>query len=153
MADPFASLKSILSGDGTLSALLTAGVFDDSDTGVDGITPTFAQNNSLINSTTGVLSPLAYIAWSTDIPQDLNSADGRAADRFVFVYLYDDNNAGYSTIETAALRVITLLNQVARVADTYSHKTRYVDGSQRLVANDMFDAALLYRRFVDSYGR
>lgn len=154
MADQFASLKSILSGDATLTALLTGGILDDSNTGADGVTPTYAQNNSLINATTGALSPFAFIAWSTRTPFDLNQADARAENRFCFVYLYNDAVNGYGTIETAANRVITLLNQVERTVDSvYTHVSRYVDGSPRLRDDELFDAALLYIRFVDTFGR
>jgi hypothetical protein len=154
MADQFASLKSILSGDATLVALLTGGILDDTNTGADGVTQTYAQNNSLVNSTTGLLAPFAFIAWSTRTPQALNHADARGEDRFLFVYLYNDATNGYGTIETAANRVITLLNQVERTVDSqYTHVTRYVDGSPRTRDDNLFDAATLYLRFVDTFGR
>lgn len=152
MADQYASLKAILNNDSTLTTALTGGVFDDADTGADGVTMSFAQDNNLVAS--GALKPFAFVSWSNRVPQLLNTAAARGVDRFVYVYLYDDRLNGYGTIESAAERVITLLTQKERsVNDAYSHVTRFVDGGPRFRADELFDAAGLYVRFVDTYGR
>lgn len=153
MADQFQSIQDILTADGTLTAILTGGIFDDEDTGSHGMTQSKASTLGALDSN-NLLKPIAVITWDTATPGEINRPEIRTENRFFFVYVYDAAHSGYTSIESARNRIKVLLNQVARTVDSqYTHVSRWVDDGARFRADELFDACGIYSRFIDTYGR
>ncbi len=102
----------ILSGDGTLAALLTGGFFEKSG-GQGRLGMTLGDFVKEANGVT--IKPTGVLIWGNEVvdPRLLDSMD-----QFVSFYLYEDS--GYSTIRTAARRTILLLNRTFVTSDDES---------------------------------
>lgn len=98
----------ILNADATLLATLTGGIFKVESIGIDGIDRTSAP----AAFTGGFLRPCALVRERSFVPDGVlrdNIAKQFTARQVVEVYLYSDGAAGYSAIDTAKARVISLL--------------------------------------------
>ncbi len=126
-----ADIISLLQTNSTLTSLLTGGMYAAGSLGVDGInhmtTPSAFTSD-------GELKPCILVRVRSVIPTYavLDMLEKRASvDTIVEIYLYDDINAGYSTIDTATSEVydtllgsfvgesfeLILLNILSRVRD------------------------------------
>lgn len=102
-------VAAILDADATLDAWLTGGVYVSATVGPLGIsrdtTPTAFDSN-------GYLKPAALVRQRNKVPTgDVLDFDAKieSARQVVEVWLYADTGAGYSTLDTAAARVRSLL--------------------------------------------
>lgn len=102
-------IATILDADATLDALLTGGIHQSSTAGPLGITreatPTAFDAN-------GYLKPSALVRQRNRVPTgDVLDFDDQLESmrQIVEVWLYADSGAGYTTLDTAAARIRTLL--------------------------------------------
>src|SRR5262245_35610722 len=97
MASQEAAIKSLLTSNGTWTALLTGGTYLWDDLGNQGATPENLQTAGAYHPTTGALRPTAVITFSTEQPHvDIPTI---AEERFFSVWLYDQ--IGFTNIRTA----------------------------------------------------
>lgn len=99
----------ILDADATLDALLTGGIHQSSTVGPLGITRETVASAFDAN---GYLKPCALVSQRNRVPTgDVLDFDAQLESmrQIVEVWLYADSSAGYSTLDTAALRIRTLL--------------------------------------------
>lgn len=102
-------IAAILDADGTLDALLTGGIYVSATVGPLGITRETVEDAFDAN---GYLLPCALVKQRDRVPTgDVLDFDAQIESmrQIVEVWLYADSSAGYSTLDTAALRVRTLL--------------------------------------------
>lgn len=99
----------LLTGNATLLATLTGGVFTTEGVGIDGITRDTAP---AAFAASGFLKPCALVHERSLVPDGV-ARDSLAltftARQIVEVYLYCDSADGYTPIDTAKARVIRLL--------------------------------------------
>lgn len=105
------SITTLLSGDATLTAILTGGVHNYSGLGRKGLER--IQTSQAFSPTTGIIKPVCIVLMLEERP------DGQAFDPGsgymstvtpVYTYLYDNGDAGYGAIAQAQARIYTLLN-------------------------------------------
>lgn len=98
-----------MTGDSTLMAILTGGVYKSESVGIEGITRETATGAF----SGGYLLPCALIHQRGAVP-DGQISDGitpRASyGQAVEIYLYQDSGAGYSAIDSAMLRLFVLFH-------------------------------------------
>lgn len=140
------AVKELLEADAMLSALLTGGVLDADDLPRDGGGVDYAPRDA-----TGVrIAPFAVLRWKQSTPFD--SQHVRAEKQTLEVYLYADS--GYSTIESAANRVKSILHQSQVNGDDRSLVTvLYVYQSSELVADELNQCPMQFQRYEVSYVR
>jgi hypothetical protein len=103
-----------LTGDATLMALLTGGVYDDSSLPNTGLTIQYLRNQNKL-SAEGLFLPFAVLRWGGE----------RASNRFTTrkvrldIYIYEQN--GMTTVDGAALRIETLLHRWNSPNGTYQN--------------------------------
>lgn len=105
-----ATVYNKLNADSTLLALLTGGVYHSETMKQTGINRT---NMPTAFDSNGFLKPMGVIVGRSVIPiQSIKtpSTGHRVVQQTVEVYLYGDADAGYSTLESAKNRVVTLLD-------------------------------------------
>jgi hypothetical protein len=110
-----------LSGDATLIALLTGGVYLSRSLPRRGITRD-DLDAAWMDSETGALLPLAVvkprgIVATSDIRDQTRQLT--STNQVIEIWMYADGDAGFATLESAANRIYTLL-QERRVAGQYS---------------------------------
>jgi hypothetical protein len=97
-----------LAGDATLLTTLTGGVFKREELGREGITRETASG--AFDATTGYLKPCALVSQRNIVPT-YDVADEmtplRSVSQVVELFLFDDT--GYTSIDTAMLRIFRLL--------------------------------------------
>jgi hypothetical protein len=111
------TIKALLAADGTLGATLTGGVYAYSaDTRRLGITRDMSP--SPFDPSTGFLRPCALVKARDQIPAGgLRDSDQQYASlrQVVEVWLYNDGDAGYTTLETARAQIYKDLEDVGLV--------------------------------------
>ncbi len=140
------SIRTTLENDATLAALLTGGVFDDSELPRDGGGVDYAPRDG-----TGVrIAPFAVIAWQQSTPFD--SVHVRAERQTLEVYLYQDN--AYNVIESAADRIKLLLHNFQVVSDDRALVTvQYAYQSGKRYAEELNQSPMMFQRYEVSYVR
>jgi hypothetical protein len=110
-----------LSGDATLIALLTGGVYLSRSLPRRGITRD-DLDAAWMDSETGALKPLAVVkprsvVATSDVKDQTRQLTSTA--QVIEIWMYADGDAGFATLESAANRIYTLL-QERRVTGTFS---------------------------------
>jgi len=102
MATMQATLKAVLTGDATLMALATGGVYDGDSVGRRGLT-----RETLATAGQVAIDPAIYINWVTDTPYGVRQEVLQARRVFAEIYFYQDT--GYATVRAMRQRVRELL--------------------------------------------
>ncbi|MBX3081722.1 MAG: hypothetical protein KF716_08800 [Anaerolineae bacterium] len=112
-----AAIKTLLVADATLAAALTGGIYSYQDTKKLGIN----QVTTPLAFTAGILKPCALIKDRGETPFG-GIADPNAqyvtTSQIIEIWLYDDGEAGYATLQMARDRIYALL-QHNRVAGSF----------------------------------
>lgn len=104
-----AEVAAILEADATLTALLTGGIYTSADVGPLGIT---RDTTPGAFDADGYLRPAALVKQRNRVPTaDVLDFDAKleSARQIVEVWLYADQGDGYTTLDTTAARVRSLL--------------------------------------------
>lgn len=133
------SLKTILTGSGGLTALLTGGVLDAQDLPRDG-----GGANDIPRQLSGLINPFAIIRFRE---ANRTSADVlNAALESVEVYVYEDT--GYNTIDAALALIFSLLNAVILYpTDRAIASLQWVHTSTEMIADEYGYAPMKMMRF------
>lgn len=102
-------IAAILDADGTLDALLTGGIYVSATVGPLGIT---RETTPSAFDSNDYLKPCALVKEAAIVPTgDVLDFDAQieSARQRVEIWLYADSSAGYSTLDTVALRIRALL--------------------------------------------
>lgn len=105
------TLKATLAADATLLALLTGGVYAQTELKRKGINRT---DHAAAFTAAGVLKPLVIIKGRTLIPFGSikkKSTQYRTLRQTVELWLHDDGDAGWSVLRNAKNRILALLDQ------------------------------------------
>lgn len=100
-------VKAVLAADATLMAILTGGVFASEDVGVEGI----SRETTPGAFSSGYLKPCALVKQRVEmVTPDVEEFDSLyiSTSQIVEIWLYEDR--GYSSIDSAKSRILTLLN-------------------------------------------
>lgn len=141
-----ATIRTLLENDTALAALLTGGVFDDSELPRDGGGVDYAPRDA-----TGVrITPFAVIAWQQSTPFD--SRHVRAERQTLEVYLYQDS--AFDTIESASDRIKSLLHNYETKSDDRALVTvQYAYQSGKQYAEELNQSPMIFQRYEVSYVR
>lgn len=137
-----AKLKSILTSDTTLMAVLTGGVYDASDLPSDGLTSSAipgAFNGSY-------LKPCALIRFGGESETEIKATTKR---RFVHIFFYDQR--GYTNIDAAIKRCQVLLDRKRHKAGTQVFYTSWVDNLSDSVAQELGNVPMARSRYYVDY--
>lgn len=122
-------LVNTLKADSTLTTILTGGIYIFEDSGRTGLNR--IQNLEAFNKKTGLLKPVGVVYEQNQAPTDManDTRIGFMSTVTPFlVYLYDNGNNGYVSIEAAQQRIYKLL-----------HGQRIPNGFQSLCKNLLTD--------------
>ena len=115
-----AAVKAALSGDGTLSGLLTGGVYDRR-----GLSRTLTP--AAFDATTGNIKPCAVVTVDSAVPMGHREQSFERV--YLLVWLYEQDGSGYTVIDQARLRVIEVLHDASlSVDDGAVHTIEYASG-------------------------
>lgn len=106
MTTLYEAIKAVLTGDATLTAVCTGGVYDRDNVGRQGLTLATLQNG------TPLIQPSIFIKWSSENPFDAERHKTLKAERVFFeVFYYEDGGAAptHDICLTMRLRVRQLL--------------------------------------------
>lgn len=140
MADLRAIVKTALSGDGALAALLTGGFLDASDLSRDG----GGINEAPKESDNVRIKPFCITRWreSNELLPDALSPEGETIE----IYVYGDK--GYDTIDPALTRIFRVLHKFNPVPDDrdFAHFWRtHISGE--MLAEEYAYAPMRFIRF------
>lgn len=141
MATLVATIKSTLSGDSTLSALLTGGILDSSD-----LPEEDGGAGDIPYDTDGVtILPFAVLRWKDSVAVGLHHTGQENASLEIYIYEW----VGYDTIEQAVSRIKSLLNgEYFTVSDRELVYVEYTFTSGELVADELGGAPNKFSRYA-----
>jgi len=139
MSNHPATIKAVLAADATLTGILTGGIYTYRETGRLGISRTTTPNAFL----DGFLRPTALIKGRQELADgEIQDSDGQFSTtrQVIEIYLYDDGDNNYSTLETARTRIYALLQnkQLTGIAEIV-----FVGDIDDLREQELDNAALL----------
>lgn len=146
MATYKAAIKATLTGDATLMALLTGGIYLRDDLGRLGLHPDNTANAAAYDTLTGKLKPCAVLVFSTANEREIANYTKR---RFFSIYFYDDGD--YLTIEQAKRRVEVLLSPqggtVHSATDAGLAATHWANDGAEFTADELGGAMGMFSRY------
>lgn len=139
MATLRGAVKTLLTGDGALSALLTGGVYDRA-----GISRTLTP--AVFDSVTGSIKPCAVVTEQAATPMGHREFDMERSE--LIVWLYQDEGGAYAVIDPAKARVRTLLHNQQVTTDTGDTHTIEWAYSLGDAFDDVLSAEMTHERFT-----
>lgn len=139
------AVRTLLEADGTLTGILTGGIFDASELDRQGLTLFDAARDSV-----GRLQPVAVLRWRTSTVYGPDNFDGER--RFLHIYMYE--NAGTASIDQAKRRLKELLHRKQVSANGFgvgwinwvSDQGEFVDTQLGGASADMSRYEVIYTR-------
>lgn len=147
MATLRAAVKTALTADATLMAILTGGINDFEGYGRLGLTP----SNATYAADGITLLPCAVITWSTETPA-METYSGQGRRRFMQLWVY--SHASYATIDSALRRAETVLHRLKISTDDVRQALLiYANDGPDYVDDTMQGALARFSRYAVQFSR
>ena len=145
MATQRNALRTYLEADGTLTGVLTGGIYDASELDRNGLSPLDLSTDSV-----GRMQPVMVIRWRGASAKEIIRHSER---RFVEFYFYDDS--GYANIESAKARLKALLDgyNLGGTQDAKMNTFHWVNDLGEFVAEEYEGAASDRSTYYVDYSR
>lgn len=140
-----ADLRETLEADATLTGILTGGIYDASELGVDGLTPEAAPS-----AFTGArLKPCALIRFGTMSQTEIV---GHSKRRFFQIYFYQQVGHGQIDLASARCRVLLHPHKQFETSGGLFYFTTYVSSGGDMIADELGGVAMSFDRYYfDSF--